>query len=72
MLKTFFYLFVVKPVMLFISGMSVKNYELLPQEEQFIIIANHNSHLDIMAIMAMFDTKHIQKIKPVAASDYFF
>ncbi len=72
MLKTFFYLFIVKPVMLFISGMSVKNYELIPQEEQFIIIANHNSHLDIMAIMALFDVAYIKKIRPVAASDYFF
>ena len=58
--------------MLIVSGMSVKNYELFPQEEQFIIIANHNSHLDIMAIMALFDVAHIKKIRPVAASDYFF
>ncbi|WP_164967701.1 lysophospholipid acyltransferase family protein [Arcobacter sp. CECT 8985] len=55
-----------------ISGVSIKNRHFIPQDKQFIIIANHNSHIDIFAILSIFKINQISKIKPVAASDYFF
>ncbi len=72
MLKSLFFTFIVKPVIILITGISIKNPQNLPKSGQFIIIANHNSHLDIMAIMSLFDSTMIQKVRPVAASDYFF
>jgi 1-acyl-sn-glycerol-3-phosphate acyltransferase len=72
MLKSLFFLFIVKPIVLLITGISIKNPQNLPKNGQFIIVANHNSHLDIMAIMSLFDSTMIKKIRPVAASDYFF
>ncbi|MEJ2437103.1 MAG: lysophospholipid acyltransferase family protein [Sulfurovaceae bacterium] len=72
MLKSLFFTFIVKPVIILITGISIKNPQNLPKSGQFIIIANHNSHLDIMAIMSLFDSTMIRKVRPVAASDYFF
>lgn len=70
--KKLFFKFFVKPLIILISGINLKNSENLKKAEQFIIIANHNSHLDILAIMSVFKTEEIMNISPVAASDYFF
>ena len=43
----------------------------LLREKQFIIVANHNSHLDTMTLMASLPGRIIHKVKPVAAADYF-
>lgn len=43
----------------------------LEDEKQFIIVANHNSHLDTMAIMASLPKSIIHKVRPVAAADHF-
>jgi 1-acyl-sn-glycerol-3-phosphate acyltransferase len=52
-------------------GVKFENSNILMTEEQFIVIANHNSHLDTMAMMAAIPHKLIHKVKPVAAKDYF-
>lgn len=43
----------------------------LKKETQFIIIANHNSHLDTLSLMASLPGEILWKTKPVAAKDYF-
>ena len=43
----------------------------LLEEKQFIIVANHNSHLDTMTIMASLPRSIIHKVRPVAAADHF-
>ncbi|MBF0384438.1 MAG: 1-acyl-sn-glycerol-3-phosphate acyltransferase [Candidatus Omnitrophica bacterium] len=43
----------------------------MPQKHPFIIIANHSSHLDTVAIMNLFPLKFLSRIHPVAAADYF-
>lgn len=72
MLKKLFFTLFVKPLLLFVSGLSIKGKENLPKDEPYIIIANHNSHLDILSIMSIYSYKDISSICPVAASDYFF
>jgi 1-acyl-sn-glycerol-3-phosphate acyltransferase len=52
-------------------GVKFDRARFLLNEEQFIIVANHNSHLDTMAIMASLPRKLIHKVKPVAAADHF-
>lgn len=54
-----------------IVGVKIDDAKFLLNEEQFIIVANHNSHLDTMAIMASLPSKIIHKVKPVAAADHF-
>lgn len=54
-----------------IVGVKMESTEFFQEEEQFIIVANHNSHLDTMSIMASLPSSIIHKVKPVAAKDHF-
>jgi len=72
MYKKLFFTFFVKPFITLVSGVSLKGSENLPKDEPYIIIANHNSHLDILAIMSMYKSEDVINVSPVAASDYFF
>lgn len=67
-----FYILVVKPILLIILGVNVFNAKNLPQDRQFIMIANHNSHLDAIALTNLFPLSQLYQIHPVAAEDYFF
>lgn len=72
MYKKIFFKFFVKPLIFLITGISIKGKENIPKDEPYIIIANHNSHLDILAIMSMYKNDDVIDVNPVAASDYFF
>lgn len=54
-----------------IAGVSFTENKFLENEEQFIIVANHNSHMDTAAIMASLPPSIIHKVKPVASIEYF-
>lgn len=54
-----------------IVGVRFGKTDVLLKEKQFIIVANHNSHLDTMTIMASLPRSIIHKVKPVAAADHF-
>ncbi|MEQ1485457.1 lysophospholipid acyltransferase family protein [Methyloglobulus sp.] len=71
MLRFLFYLIVVKPLVLVILGINARGREFLPEQGPAIIVANHNSHLDAVALMSLFPLKVIQDVHPVAAADYF-
>ena len=71
MLRFLFYLVVVKPLVLVILGINARGREFLPEQGPAIIVANHNSHLDALALMSLFSLKTIQNVHPVAAADYF-
>ncbi len=55
----------------YIVGVKFDDANFLVEEDQFIIVANHNSHLDTMTLMASLPRKIINKVKPVAAGDHF-
>jgi 1-acyl-sn-glycerol-3-phosphate acyltransferase len=40
-------------------------------EEQCIVVANHNTHIDIMVLLRLFPLRRVNKIKIIAAKDYF-
>jgi len=54
-----------------IVGVKYFNVESLSKNNQFIIVSNHNSHLDTMAIMSVLNLAQLKKVHPVAAGDYF-
>jgi 1-acyl-sn-glycerol-3-phosphate acyltransferase len=54
-----------------IVGTSYQNSDALKNLNQFIIVANHNSHLDTVSILAALPSSQLTKVHPVAAGDYF-
>jgi 1-acyl-sn-glycerol-3-phosphate acyltransferase len=54
-----------------VVGVRFDDCAFLKQEKQFILLANHNSHLDTISLLASLPGKIIWKVKPVAAEDYF-
>jgi len=71
MFKKMFFLFFVRPLVLLISGVYVRNKNFLPLEGPCIIVANHNSHLDTLVLLSLFPVAIVHKVRPVAAVDYF-
>ncbi len=64
-------MFMVRPFILIVSGVSLKGKEHLPKEGPAILIANHNSHLDTLVVMSLFSLKTLEKVRPIGAEDYF-
>ncbi|WP_270293670.1 lysophospholipid acyltransferase family protein [Bacteroides xylanisolvens] len=54
-----------------IVGVQFTDCRFLKKEKQFIILANHNSHLDTLSLLASLPGELLWKVKPVAAEDYF-
>jgi 1-acyl-sn-glycerol-3-phosphate acyltransferase len=52
-------------------GLKYINEKSLRNKKQFILIANHNSHMDTMAIMSAIPSRYIHKVHPIAARDFF-
>ncbi|MBK8556692.1 MAG: 1-acyl-sn-glycerol-3-phosphate acyltransferase [Lewinellaceae bacterium] len=67
----FFYTFFVRPWLRFIIGVRFENIEAFQKADQFIAVANHNSHFDTVSIMAALPNHKRAKTRAVAAADYF-
>ncbi len=66
-----FYRYIMLPFLKLIVGISFKGRERFKGLEQFIIVANHNSHIDTAAILASIPAEMVGKTHPVAAADHF-
>ena len=62
---------IVRPLVSLLLGRCIKGLEHLPVSGPAIIAANHNSHLDILYLIAIMPLKAVPLLRPVAAADYF-
>jgi 1-acyl-sn-glycerol-3-phosphate acyltransferase len=59
------------PLPLKLLGVKIYGQQNLKIQGQFIIVANHNSHLDTMALMSSLPLHLLIKTHPVATAQYF-
>lgn len=67
----FLYRIFMKNFLRIIFGISYKNVSHFRNSKQFIIVANHNSHMDTMSILSALPISQLARVYPVAAGDYF-
>lgn len=70
-LRYFWFIFIVRPIILLVMGVNIRNRSGLAEAAPAIVVANHNSHLDTMVLVSIFPSTILNKIRPVAAEDYF-
>ena len=71
LLRTLFTLCMVWPLIWLWLGLRVKHRERLPKSGPAIVVANHNSHMDVFALLSLFSLSRQADVHPVAAADYF-
>lgn len=65
-------LLLLKPLIFIMTGLSVRGRHRLPQGDRpAILIANHNSHLDALLLVALLPWRAALRVRPVVAGDYF-
>ena len=62
---------VARPLALFLTGADVTGRERLPLKGPAIVAANHSSHVDTLLLLAIFPSRAVARVRPVAAADYF-
>ncbi len=70
-LRWLFFVLVVRPGRGVLLGLKTLHTDRLPSRGPALVVANHNSHLDAIALMALFPLKTLPWIRAAAAADYW-
>ena len=65
------HLLILRPLLRIFFGVNIDGKYNLKKLKQFIIISNHNSHLDIILLFYFLPLKYILNTHPIAAKEYF-
>ena len=52
--------------------LEIRGREHLPLDRSFVLICNHQSHLDALCLLSSMPLGHVHRAFPAAAADYFF
>lgn len=69
--RVLIHLLLVRPLVRLFFGVNAAGCEHLAAVDQCIIIANHNSHLDVPLIFSVLPVRRLLRTHPVAAREYF-
>ncbi len=69
--KRWFYRLIVRPWLTVFIGVKYVNRDVFKGKDQFILVANHNSHFDVVSIIAGMPGDKIKNLKTLVAGDYF-
>jgi 1-acyl-sn-glycerol-3-phosphate acyltransferase len=70
-LQRIFFALLVRPFVNWVMGKRVHGAENLPGKDPFLLVANHDSHLDTPLLLSLFPGSRLSRIRPVAAADYW-
>jgi len=71
LLRILLHLLLIRPLLHLLFGVNVVGRENLAGLDRFIMVANHNSHLDVFLLYVTLPVSLIPRAHPVAALDYF-
>lgn len=71
LLRVILFKFIIKPFVFIALGYNIEGYKNLPKKGPAILVANHNSHIDTLLLLSIFNSLDAVKVHPVAAADYF-
>jgi len=66
-----FHALLLRPFVRGFLGVAVEGLEHLPEDDPFLLVANHNSHLDTPILLSLFPLARLSRVRPVAAADYW-
>ena len=71
LLRILLHVLLIRPLLHLLFGVNVVGRENLAGLDRFIMVANHNSHLDVFLLYVTLPVPLIPRTHPVAALDYF-
>ncbi len=71
LLRLVLHALLVRPLVRGYLRLRVRHPDRVPRKGPAVIVANHNSHLDALALMSLVPMSVVTRVRPVVAADYF-